>query len=121
MLTSSRTVIALLFAIVVGAGNVVHATKDKDATGNNGNGNRQLLVTSAAINRSSEILILRGLNFGSVAPAVYCETTPMTVVSSTDTQLVVLFPASVPDGTYLFTVVRGPSEQDRAVFYVTTM
>ena len=121
MLKSSRTVIAFLFAIVIGAGSVVHAERDKDANGNSGNGNKQVVVSSAAINRSSEILILRGQNFGTVTPSVYCESTPMTVVSVTDSQLVVLFPASVPDGTYLFTVITGPAEKDRAVFYVTTM
>src|SRR5262249_30307168 len=129
MLKGSRTVIAVLFAILVGTGNVVHAGADADQSGNNGkgnsngngNGSRQLVVLSASVNRASETLILRGQNFGSVTPAVYCETTPMTVISTTDSQLVVLFPASVPDGTYLFTVICGSSEQDRAVFFVTTV
>ncbi len=53
---------------------------------------KQLVVLSAALNRSAETLTLKGQNFGSTAPAVYCESMPMTVISATDTQLVVLFP-----------------------------
>ena len=55
---------------------------------------KQLVVLSAALNRSAETLTLKGQNFGSTAPAVYCESMPMTVISATDSQLVVLFPGS---------------------------
>lgn len=79
---------------------------------------KQLVVLSAAVNRSAETLTLKGQNFGSTAPAVYCESMPMTVISATDSQLVVLFPAAMPDGTYLVTVAKGNGQPDRGVFYV---
>src|SRR6476620_8876113 len=79
---------------------------------------KQLLITSAAVNRANETLTIRGVAFGSSAPQVWCESHPMTVSSANDSELVVYLPAAMPDGTYLLTVVRGPSQIDRDVFHV---
>ena len=79
---------------------------------------KQLVVLSASLNRSAETLTLKGQNFGPTAPVVLCESMPMTVLSATDTQLVVLFPAAMADGTYLVTVAKGNGQPDRGVFYV---
>ena len=108
---AKRTLVAVLVLILCAG-----------ASANAGPGpeKKQLAILSASVNRQAETLTLNGLNFGQSAPTVLCETTPMTVLSATDSQLVVLFPAAVPDGTYLFTVARGPAQVDRDVFYVTT-
>lgn len=76
----------------------------------------QLTITSAKVDRPNEVLFVNGLNFGSTAPTVWLETSRLTVVAASETQLVVEFPAAVPDGTYLLVVERGPSQGDRDVF-----
>jgi hypothetical protein len=121
----SRTVIAAL-TLVLSAGTVTQAAEKLD---NNGKGNEQksdssdgpkgqLMVLSAHLDRAQETLILEGLNFGTQAPTVYCESYEMRVTGWTNQRLVVQFPAAIPDGMYRFTVVSGPSQQDRDVFYV---
>jgi hypothetical protein len=113
MLKSSRTFVAsLVFA--AGANVFVEADSAKNA------GN-QLVIFSASVSRTSETLTLKGLNFGSTTPTVLCENMPLTVLSATETQIVALFPASTPDGTYLISVVRGPSQVDRDVFHVAVL
>ena len=42
---------------------------------------RELIVTSAAVDRDSETVTLRGFNFGARKPYVYCETQLMTVLT----------------------------------------
>ncbi|MGB2713171.1 MAG: hypothetical protein WBC51_03265, partial [Vicinamibacterales bacterium] len=86
-----------------------------------GDKSKQVIVLTASVDRANDNVTLRGMNFGQSAPMVYCETHPLTVLQATDTELVVWFPGSVPQGTYLFSVVRGrgTSELDRNVFYVT--
>lgn len=111
MVTLNR--IFLSATLVMGAGTVAYAGPDNDQTSTP-------LVLSAAVNRNDETVTLKGLKFGKTAPAVFCETYPLTVLSATDTELVVYFPAAVPDGTYLFTVARGNGQGQRGVFYVTT-
>lgn len=82
---------------------------------------KELIVTSATVDRDSETVTLRGFNFGARKPYVYCETHLMTVLSASDEEVVVAFPASaVADGTYLFTVIRNSAVPSRAAFYVTT-
>lgn len=78
----------------------------------------QLAILSASVDRANETITIRGLNFGRHAPVVFCETQYMTVISATDSELVVHLPAAVPDGTYLLTVVSGPRPNDRDVFHV---
>jgi hypothetical protein len=81
---------------------------------------KQLIVTSASVDRSSDTVTFKGSGFGAKKPAVFCELTQMTVLSASDEELLVSFPASVLDGTFLFTVARGNSANERAAFYVTT-
>lgn len=111
MVTLTRILVSA--ALVMNAGIVAHAGPDNDQTSTP-------LVLSANVNRNDETVTLKGLKFGKTAPAVFCETFPLTVLSATDTELVVYFPAAVPDGTYLFTVARGNGQGQRGVFYVTT-
>jgi collagen triple helix repeat protein len=82
-------------------------------------GSKQLVITSAAVDRASDTVTFKGANFGGKKPVVYCESTQMTVVRSNDQELVVSFPASALSGTFLFTVVKGTASTDRDVFYVT--
>ena len=130
----SRTLIAAL-VLFLGAGTVAQADTNDNGKGNDkGNDKKndssdkrkddddgpkgQLMVLAAHLDRSQETLILEGLNFGRQAPTVYCETYELRVTGSTNRRLVVQFPAGIPDGMYRFTVVSGPSQQDRDVFYV---
>ena len=82
---------------------------------------RQLVVLQASVDRANEQVVLRGQSFGTELPKVFCETHPLTVLQNSDTEVVVWFPGTVPQGTYLFSVVRGRgnSELDRNVFFVT--
>lgn len=82
---------------------------------------RQVVITSGSVDRANDRVVLRGQNFGDSAPMVYCETYPLTVLDASDTELVAWFPGAVPQGTYLFTVVRGRgnSELERNVFFVS--
>ena len=84
------------------------------------NSSKQLIVTSASVDRSSDTVTLKGSGFGIKRPTVFCELTQMTVLSATDEELLVAFPASVLDGTFLFTVARGNGTSERASFFVTT-
>ena len=76
----------------------------------------QLVVLSTAVDRANQTLTIQGLAFGPQPPQVWCETNLMTVLSATDSQLVVVLPAAVPDGTYLLSVIRGVGEKDRGFF-----
>src|SRR5688572_30364738 len=115
MVTWTR-IVAVVAAMVLSAGTTAYAVEREDD-----GKSRQVVVLNAAVDRANERVVLRGQNFGSTAPMVYCETHPLTVLQHTDTELVVWFPGAVPQGTYLFTVVRGRgnSERERNVFYVT--
>ena len=83
----------------------------------------QVRVMTATLNRAEGTLVLEGVNFGTGMPAVQCGTFVMNVLSHSDTRIVVEFPASVPDGSYLFSVFRNrsTSQQDFDVFYVTAV
>jgi hypothetical protein len=82
---------------------------------------RDLVITSATVDRDNETVTFRGFNIGSRKPYVYCETVLMKVLSANDEELVVEFPAAtVADGTYLFTVIRDAAPPSRATFYVTS-
>ena len=82
--------------------------------------NKQVIITSATVDRANETVTFKGYNFGGRKSYVFCEATQMSVLSATDDELVVSFPASSLNGTFLFTVVRGNAANDRDVFYVTT-
>ena len=119
-LMKSRTLIAAL-VLFLSAGTVAQAGTNDNGQGNDKKNDApkgQLMVLAAHLDRAQETLILEGLNFGPQAPTVYCETYELRVTGSTNRRLVVQFPAAIPDGMYRFTVVSGPSQQDRDVFYV---
>src|SRR5918993_1592024 len=84
------------------------------------NSSKQLIVTSASVDRLNDTVTLKGSGFGTKKATVFCELTQMTVLSATDEELLVAFPASVLDGTYLFTVARGNGTSERATFFVST-
>ncbi len=123
MVIWTRTATAVAAVILLG-GVAVHASDSHSRTQGVAAAKRltkELIVTSAAVDRESETVTLRGFNFGARKPYVYCETQLMTVLSATDEEIVVAFPASaVADGTYLFTVIRNSAAHSRAAFYVTT-
>ena len=83
-------------------------------------GSKQLVITSASADRASNTVTFKGRNFGGRKAVVFCEATEMRVLSATDEELVASFPASSLNGTFLFTVLKGNSSNDRDVFYVTT-
>ena len=74
---------------------------------------KDLTILSTAVDRVNQTLTVQGAGFGAQSPQVWCETYQMTVISATDTQLVVFLPGGVPDGTHLLTVSRGNGEKDR--------
>lgn len=83
------------------------------------NSSKQLIVTSASVDRVNDTVTLKGSGFGAKKPTVFCELTQMNVLNATDEELVVAFPASALDGTFLFTVARGNGATERASFFVT--
>src|SRR5215212_6553807 len=115
MRISNRTVLTALAFVLMGS-TFAHAQKKLldvlDVTKSKGD----LVILSTSVDRTNQTLTIQGQSFGSQAPQVWCESYSMTVLSATDSQLVVFLPAGVPDGTHLLTVVRGPSEKDRASF-----
>ena len=79
---------------------------------------KQVVVLSAFVDGEQQTVTLRGLHFGKKTPTVFCETEKMKVLRWSDTEVVVRFPRTVKDGTYLFTVARGNSENERGEFHV---
>ena len=77
----------------------------------------QLVIYSVSVDHLNEQFTIRGTQFGTVAPQVFVETTPLTVLHSTDSEIVVALPPAVADGTYLLTVARGSHAFDRDVFH----
>jgi hypothetical protein len=110
--------IAAVAAVTLLAAVAAHAQSGTNDSGKSAKS--QLVITSAQVDRSQDTVILRGQHFGSRKPLVYCETYEMSVLSATEDELLVSFPASALNGTYLFTVIRGSSSLDRDAFYVTT-
>ena len=118
MRLSNRTVLTALAFVLLGS-SIAHAQKKLTnaslfpAVKSPG----ELAILSTAVDRANQTLTIQGQGFGAQPPQVWCETYSMTVLSATDTQLVVFLPAGVPDGTHLLTVIRGPSENDRTSFH----
>jgi hypothetical protein len=115
MRLSNRTAFTVLVFVLMGTA-LTQAQKKQADTLTVSNSQQQVAVLSTAVDRVNQTLTIQGLSFGSPAPQVWCETNLMTVISATDTELVVFLPAGVPDGTHLLSVVRGPSEKDRGFF-----
>ena len=99
---------------------VVAATSLTEAQPGGQRSDQQLVILSAISDRTSETLTIRGLNFGTATPHVFAEQNAMAVLSATATEIVVVLPATVPDGTYLLTVMRGKGAVDRDSFHFTT-
>lgn len=79
---------------------------------------QQLIILSAVADRPNERLTIRGMNLGVSAPSVLAEEQPMTVLSATETEIVVMLPSAIPDGTYRLTVARGKGAVERDTFHV---
>ncbi len=80
---------------------------------------RSLVIHSVSPDRHTESMTIRGANFGSTPADVFFETSMMTVLSWTPSEIVISLPAAVADGSYLLTVVKGKSLSDRDVFHVS--
>jgi hypothetical protein len=117
MRLSNRTVLTAL-AFVLAGSTLIHAQGPQKlvTTLDVARPARELVILSTAVDRVNQTLTIEGQGFGSQVPQVWCETHSMTVLSATDSQLVVFLPAAVPDGTHLLTVVRGPSTNDLSTF-----
>ena len=115
MRLSNRTAFTALVFVLMGTA-LAQAQKQQATTVTVSNSQQQLVVLSTTVDRVNQTLTIQGLSFGSPAPQVWCETNLMTVISATDTELVVFLPAAVPDGTHLLSVIRGTSQTDRGYF-----
>jgi hypothetical protein len=116
MRLSNRTVFTAIAFVLLGS-TLAHAQKRVLSTALDVEQSKgEMVILSTSVDRVNQTLTVQGQGFGSHAPQVWCETFAMTVVSATDNQLVVFLPSGVPDGTHLLTIVRGPSDNDRASF-----
>jgi hypothetical protein len=107
-----RTLVTAL-VFIVGAGGLAQAQNESDKS------KPRLVILHTSLDRTNQTLTIHGIGFDAQAPQVWCETFPMTVLSWTDSDIVVHFPAAVPDGTYRLTVVRANGEKDRDVFHTS--
>jgi hypothetical protein len=118
MRLTNRTVLAALAFVLMGS-TIAHAQKKLTIASllTTVKSSADLVIFSTVVDRANQTLTIQGQGFGTQPPQVWCESYSMTVLSATDSQLVVFLPAGVPDGTHLLTVVRGPAERDRAAFH----
>lgn len=79
---------------------------------------QQVIILSAVADRANERLTIRGVNFGATAPSVFAEEQQMTVLSANDSEIVMMLPSAIPDGTYRLTLARGKGAVDRDTFHV---
>jgi hypothetical protein len=77
---------------------------------------KSVVIYSVSADRTNESLTIRGANFGSAPAHVFCETSMMTVLNWTSSEIVVSLPAALAEGSYLLTVVTGKGQPDRDVF-----
>src|SRR5689334_21047054 len=115
MRLATRTFVVSFLVVMLGT-ELAYAQKKETVVANSSN---QLTILSTAVDRVNQTLTIQGMGFGSQPPQVWCETWPMTVISATDTQLVIFLPAAVPDGTHLLTVARGNGDKDRGAFIMS--
>ena len=87
----------------------------------------QLVVTSARLDAVNNRLVITGVNFSwpptaaaghSTPPLVTLDQLPLTVLSTSSTEVVAAVSGTFPEGTYLITVSRGPSPTESAAFAV---
>jgi hypothetical protein len=116
MRLSTRILMLSLLLVMLGT-ELAYAQKKNDVVSPSTN---QLVILSAAVDRVNQTLTIEGMAFGSQPPQVWCESYLMTVISATDTQVIVFLPSAIPDGSHLLTVTRGNGEKDRGgfIFYV---
>lgn len=123
----SKRILWLALGLVVGVTGVTHAQETRSEEAFFSNFLRDykdpVTILSAVADRANETITLRGRGFGRRTPSLMFESLPLTVLSATDTQVIAYLPATVPDGTYLFTVVRPQPRQDadRGHFYVAVV
>src|SRR3954470_12631667 len=118
MRLSSRTLMLAFLLVMLGTELAYAQKKNAETIAPSPN---QLAVLSTAVDRVNQTLTIQGVAFGPQAPQVWCENYLMTVISATDTQLVVFLPSGVPDGTHLLTVIRGNGEKDRGTFNMSVV
>ncbi len=79
----------------------------------------QLVVNSAVPDPDGQTLVITGEHFIR-RPLVTLDLVPVTVQSSTDSQIVAAVPVNMmPPGSYLLTVSRGPSDADNGSLEMT--
>src|SRR4051794_29702332 len=81
--------------------------------------NTQLVILSTTSNRPANTVTIRGLGFGDRAAQVWCEDYSLTILSWTDSEIVVHFPDALADGSYLLTIIRGEGQKAQGVFDMT--
>ncbi|HTG98906.1 MAG TPA: IPT/TIG domain-containing protein [Vicinamibacterales bacterium] len=109
----STRILMLSFLLVILGTELAYAQKKNEVATPSVN---QLVVLSTAADRVNQTLTIEGMAFGSQPPQVWCENYLMTVISATDTQIIVFLPAAIPDGSHLLTVSRGNGDKDRGGF-----
>jgi hypothetical protein len=109
----STRILMLSFLLVILGTELAYAQKKNEVATSSVN---QLVVLSTAADRVNQTLTIEGMAFGSQPPQVWCENYLMTVISATDTQIIVFLPAAIPDGSHLLTVSRGNGDKDRGGF-----
>ena len=91
MRLSKRIVLIALAFVFMGTA-LAHAQKKLTNTLVITRPSEHLVVLSTAVDRANQTLTIQGLGFGAQPPQVWCETYLMTVMSATDSQLVVFLP-----------------------------
>jgi IPT/TIG domain len=76
-----------------------------------------LVVTAASAD--GDVLTIRGVGFGSVAPYVAVAGVPLVVLSSDGDEIAARLPAGVAPGSYLLVVARNPTRTPYYLFDVT--
>lgn len=79
---------------------------------------RQLVVTSAEADLTSERLTIRGLNFGH-HPRVALALTELEVLSAGPEEILTVLPSGLAPGTYLLGVARGPQRHQMGTIDLT--
>jgi hypothetical protein len=105
-------VIALLASVPLGA------QKNKLSISATAASGTQMTIESVAVDLEHEMLTVFGDNFGSQLPIVRLAGVPLTVLSSTPTQVSVFLPAATAPGAYLLTVEKQVNGDKAAGFVV---
>lgn len=98
----------------------VAAQKNKFSISATSSSGTQMAIENVGIDLENEVLSINGDGFGTAAPIVRLGGVPLTVLSTTSTQLVVYLPAATAPGAYLLTVEK-PTNGDKAAGFVVTI